>query len=284
MDGTEHRVDDLTGSEVVLVAGRQDRPNLPAGTCPFCPGGLEAPEPYTVRSFPNRWPALPGGRSEIVLYSPDHGASFASLEVAGAREVVDLWAERTAALAERADVAYVLVFENRGAAVGATIPHPHGQIYAFDRVPPAPAAELAAATCTLCRSEPAGRLVRTVADWRAVVPAASAWPYGLLLAPTAHHTDLPSLDGAGREALAGLLVDVLGRLDRLFAEPMPYMLWVHQHPVDGGTWPAAHLHVHVAPFLRAPGTPRFVAAGELGSGMFFNPVPPEEAAAALRRA
>ena len=86
------------------------------------------------------------------------------------------------------------------------------------------------------------------------------------------------------DQLASVLVDVLGRLDRLFDEPMPYMLWVHQRPVDGGEWPAAHLHVHVAPLHRAPCTPRFVAAGELGSGVWFDPVVPEEAAAALRAA
>ena len=282
--GIEHRTDPLTGAEVIVVAGRQARPNLPAEECPFCPGGLEAPEPYTVRSFPNRWPALPGGRSEIVLYTPVHDATFPELGVEGARRVVDLWADRTAALGKRADVAYVLVFENRGPEVGATIPHPHGQVYAFDTVPPAPRAELVARTCELCAAPEADRTVAEQGGWRAWVPVAAAWPYALLLAPPAHVPDLPALDGPGRDGLGGILVDVLGRLDRLFDAPMPYMLWVHQRPTDGGAWPAAHVHVHVAPYLRAAGTPRFVAAGELGSGVFFNPVAPEAAAAALRRA
>ena len=79
-------------------------------------------------------------------------------------------------------------------------------------------------------------------------------------------------------------MDALGRLDRLFDAPMPYMLWFHQRPTDGGRWPTAHLHVHVAPLYRSPGTQRYVAAGELGSGMFFNPVDPVDAAAALRAA
>jgi UDPglucose--hexose-1-phosphate uridylyltransferase len=77
-------------------------------------------------------------------------------------------------------------------------------------------------------------------------------------------------------------VDVLARVDQLFESPMPYMLWVHQKPTDGAAWPRAHVHVHIAPLLRAPGTPRFVAAGELGSGVFFNPVVPEAAAEDLR--
>jgi UDPglucose--hexose-1-phosphate uridylyltransferase len=87
-----------------------------------------------------------------------------------------------------------------------------------------------------------------------------------------------------RDAMAAALVDALGRLDRLFGEPMPYRLWVHQRPTDGGEWPLAHLHVEVAPLYRAPGTPRYVAAGELGSGVYFNPVEPADAATMLRAA
>jgi UDPglucose--hexose-1-phosphate uridylyltransferase len=104
------------------------------------------------------------------------------------------------------------------------------------------------------------------------------------MAPHRHRPDLPALDDGARDGLAATLVDGLGRLDRLFDEPMPYMLWLHQRPCDGGDWPTAHLHVHVAPLHRSSGTQRFVAAGELGSGIFFNPVDPEEAAAALRDA
>ena len=85
---------------------------------------------------------MPDDRCEVVLYTSEHDATFWSLGVGGARRVVDLWAERTAALGARDDIAYVLVFENRGAEVGATITHPHGQIYAFDSVPPQPLREL----------------------------------------------------------------------------------------------------------------------------------------------
>ena len=279
------RTDPLTGQQVAVVDERQARPNLPSTDCPFCPGGLEAPEPYDVRWFPNRWPSFHDDRCQIVLYTPEHDATFWSLGVAGARRVVDLWAERTATLGARPDVAYVLVFENRGPEVGATIPHPHGQIYAFDAVPTVPAAELAGGACALCAAEPPGdRLVAEVGGWRAEVPWAPSWPFELRVTPVEHVADLPSLADAGRHGLATVLVDVLGRLDRLFDAPMPYMMWFHQRPTDGGDWPTAHLHLHVAPYLRAPGTPRFMAGGELGSGVHFNPVAPEEAAARLREA
>jgi UDPglucose--hexose-1-phosphate uridylyltransferase len=278
---TDLRTDVHTGARTYVVASRQERPNLPELGCPFCPGGLEAPEPYEVRWFANRWPAMPSGRCEIVLYSPRHEATFWSLGVDGARKVIDLWAERSEALGARDDVAYVLVFENRGADVGATIAHPHGQIYAFDFIPDVPARELERGTSL---GEPGDRLVAEAPGWLAWVPEAPVFPYALVLCPDDPVPDLPSLGAEGRDGLARLLVDVLGRLDRLFGTETPYMLWIHQRPFDGGDWPGARLHVEIVSSWRAPGVPRFIAAGELGSGVYFNPVAPEDAARGLREA
>ena len=281
------RVDPDLGTIVHIVGARQGRPNLPSTGCPFCPGGLEAPEPYDVKAFVNRWPPYPDGRSEIVLYTPEHDLTFPELGPDGARRVVDLWTDRTAALGQRDDVDYVLIFENRGEEVGATIPHPHGQIYAFEEIPAAPLHELRhgpRGECPLCPRPDPALLVADAEGWRAWVPGASAYPYGLLLAPFVHRPDLPSLDGPQRDGLAELLIDVLARLDRLFDIPLPYMLWIHQRPTDGGPWPGAHLHVHIVSPMRSPGVQRYVAAGELGSGVFTNPVVPEDAAAALRGA
>ena len=261
---------------------RQARPNRPDEDCPFCVGGLEAPEPYDVRAFVNRWPSFPDDRCEVVLYTPEHDATFWSLGVAGALAVVDLWAARSAALGDRDDVAYVLVFENRGAEVGATIPHPHGQIYSYAEVPPNPLRELSTGACALCAEEPGDRLVSETDDWRAWVPHASVYPYGLVVAPSAHEPDLPSLSPSSRRALATVLVDALHRLDALWDRPMPYMMWFHQRPFDGGSWPSAHVHVEIAVPLRAPGVMRFIAGGELGSGLYVNPVVPETAAGELR--
>lgn len=279
------RRDPLSGVATVITGSRQARPNLPASGCPFCVGGLEAPDDYEVAWFTNRWPAIPDGRAEVILYTPDHDASFWSLGVDGAAQVVGLWSERTLELGARDDVAYVLPFENRGPEVGATIAHPHGQLYAFPEVPEAARRELehGARSCRLCAlDDPGERLVAEVDGWVVEVPAAAAWPYELLLRPLDHVPDLPAGGPPEHRRLGAALVDALARLDGLFDAPMPYMLWVHQYPTDGGDWPGAHLHVHVAPLFRSPGTPRFVAAGELGSGMFFNPVAPDDAAARLR--
>jgi UDPglucose--hexose-1-phosphate uridylyltransferase len=275
------RTDPLTGARTFVVDSRQSRPNLPAAGCPFCPGGLEAPEDYDVRWFENRWPALPDGRCEVVLYTPRHNATFWSLQVEGARKVVDVWAERTAALGARDDVDYVLVFENRGADVGATIEHPHGQIYAFDFVPELPRRELLRGSRL---GTPGARVVSETSGWRAWVPDAPVFPYAVRLAPDAAVPDLPSLDDDGRDGLAALLVDVLERFDRLFDDETPYMLWIHQRPFDARDWPGARLHIEIVTPWRARGVARYVAAGELGSGVYFNPIEPDAAARALRDA
>jgi UDPglucose--hexose-1-phosphate uridylyltransferase len=281
-DGESGLLEDVhTGIRTYVVGSRQARPNLPDASCPFCPGGLEAPELYDVRWFPNRWPAMPDERCEVILYTPDHDATFSSLGPAGARRVIDLWAERTEALGARPDIDYVLVFENRGAEVGATIGHPHGQIYAFDFVPDLPLRELQRGGLF---DEPGDRLIATAEGWRAWVPEAAVFPYELMLVPDELVPDLPSLDDAGRGGLAVLLVNVLAALDRLFAAQTPYMLWIHQRPFDGGDWPQARLHVQIVSPWRAPNVPRFIAAGELGSGVYFNPVAPEAAAQSLREA
>jgi UDPglucose--hexose-1-phosphate uridylyltransferase len=279
------RVDGLSGATVVIAGHRQHRPNQPDESCPFCPGGLEAPRDYDVGWFPNRWPAMAAGRCEVLLYAPQHDASLPELGRAHVRKVVDLWAARSEAVGARADVAYVLIFENRGRAVGATIDHPHGQLYAFRDVPPVPLAE-AAQTSGAAALDGAIVGSRAVADapcWRAWVPEAPVHPIEVLLGPDDPVPDLPSLDDGGRDGLAALLVDVLARIDAVCGPRAPYMLFVHQRPFDGRPWPIG-LHVHVQSPWRSAGLLRYVAAGELGSGVFFNPVVPEELADRLRAA
>lgn len=284
VDHSNRRIDPHLGTAVWVVGSRQSRPNLPSAGCPFCPGGLEAPEPYDVRWFPNRWPAMPGERCEVVLYTPDHDATFPSLGVAGARRVIDLWAERTAALGARPDVDFVLCFENRGAEVGATITHPHGQIYAYEQVPARQRALFDSPWAP--DADPGDRHVARAGDgdaaWTAYVPWAPSYPVSLVLAPDRRIPDLPSLDGAGRDALAALLVDVLDRLDRLYDTPLPYMMWISQRPTDGSAWPDAWMFVEVVSPWRRAGVPRFIAAAEVGGGELFNPVVPEDLAATLR--
>lgn len=279
-DAGDTRIDPYLGTRVHIVGTRQARPNLPSTGCPFCPGGLEAPEPYDVRWFTNRWPAMPDERCEVVLYTPVHDATFASLGVGGARLCIDLWAERTRALGARDDVDYVLVFENRGSAVGATIAHPHGQIYAYDHIPQRPRRLLE--TKWMPETEPGERLVIARDRWTAVVPYASTYPIAVTIAPDERVASLIELDGAGRDALAAILTETLLRLDRLFGEPLPYMMWLNQGPTDGGDWPEAWFNIEIVSPWRSAGVPRFIAAAEVACDEYFNPVVPEVLAEQLR--
>ena len=282
-NGSENmRVDPILGTVVHVVGNRQSRPNLPANTvtsnCPFCVGGLEAPDPYEVRSFVNRWPAMPEDRCEVVLYTSNHDASFASLSIDQARNVIDLWAERTATLSARPDVEYVLVFENRGAEVGATISHPHGQIYAYDHVPDRPRRLFDNAWTPDPTTE---RIVDSNDSWTSFVPFASVHPTAVTIAPLRPTPDLSSLSDIERRDLAGILIATLQRLDRLYDEPLPYMMWINQQPADGsiaGAWMSIEI---VSPW-RQKGLARHIAAAEVGAGEYFNPVVPEQLAEKLR--
>jgi UDPglucose--hexose-1-phosphate uridylyltransferase len=222
---------------------------------------------------------MPGDRCEVVLYTPEHDATFWSLGEAGARKVVDLWAGRSATLGARDDVDYVLVFENRGPEVGATIPHPHGQIYAYDHVPARPARILGSGWAP--EADPGERCVLEADGWRVWVPHAPVFPVSLVLAPVDRAPDLPSLDGTQRDGLASALVRVFEALDRMWDQPLPYMMWFIQAPFTddrAGAW----LHLEIVSPWRRPGVPRFIAAAEVGAGEYFNPLVPEDVAAMVR--
>ncbi len=205
------------------------------------------------------------------------------------------WADRTAVLGTRAEVAYVMPFENRGVEVGVTLQHPHGQIYAYGFVPPIPARELAAA----CRHHEAhGRallaahIVAELAEGRRVlyrgaaavayVPAHARYPYEMWVAPRRPAALLGELTDDERVDLARALKTALLKLDGLWNRPVPYVLVVHQGPTDGAPHPEAHLHVEIYPAYRSPGRLTYLAGTEVGAGTFANDVLPETSAAELQ--
>ena len=274
------RTDTYLGTVVHVVADRQNRPNLPIAGCPFCVGGLEAPEQYSVRSFPNRWPALEEGYCEVVLYSPNHEATFGTLTADEALSVMNLWAQRTQALREMPNGEYVIVFENRGAEIGATISHPHGQIYAFDHVPPRPARMIAAGWEPVVAS--AEHLILEVDGWRVFSEYAAVYPVSVRIAPIHRIADLADMNAVDRAVLAATLVRVFTALDALFDAPLPYMMWINQAPRTRDDWPDVWFNIEIVSPWRAQGLPRFIAGVEVASGEFFNPVDPADVAARLR--
>ncbi|CAN5133748.1 galactose-1-phosphate uridylyltransferase [soil metagenome] len=321
---SERRSDPLSGEWITFATHRQDRTFLPpSDRCPLCPttdptAPTEVPWPsFDVAVFDNRFPsmvadppppdvagigvhevALACGATEVVVYSDDHQASLASLGQARIRLLVDVWAERYAALGRRNDVAYVFVFENRGEVVGVTVHHPHGQIYGYPEIPPVPARELAVArrhlaehgTCVLCdvvaqeRSDGL-RMVAGNDAFIAFVPFAARFPYEVHVVAHRHAPSLLDLSDPDRDGLAAILEDLLTRYDALFGFPLPYVMAMHQAPADDGKWQAvSHLHLEFFPLHRAADRLKYLAGSELGGGAFLNDVAPERAAATLRAA
>ena len=294
------RFNELRGEEVVYAVQRQDRTFLPAEDhCPLCPTRpgqppTEIPFPaYEIVVFDNLFPAFeaPAGAAEVVVYTDDHHGSFAGLAPERAEALMWVWRQRYEELAARDDVAYVLIFENRGVEVGTTLHHPHGQIYGFPFVPPVAGLELAAdarlggcAMCTLLgrELEAGDRVVHSGDAVVAYVPFAARWPYETHVALREHRASLAECTAAELAALASTLQALTRGYDRLFARPFPYVMVLHQAPTDGRR--AGHLHVEFYPPLRTATKLKYLAGSEQGAGTFLMDVMPEDSARALREA
>lgn len=235
------------------------------------------------------------GRCEVVCFTADHDASFASLPPERVRTVLAALADRTAALAALPGVEQVFCFENRGVEIGVTLHHPHGQIYAYPFIAPRTRTMLAAARRhadatggrslfgdMLTAERASGDRIVVANDlWTAFVPAAARWPYEILIAPHRRVPDLTALTDAESDALAPLYLDVLRRLDGLFGVAMPYVAAWHQAPVRVDR-DLGYLHLQVFSIRRAPDKLKYLAAAESGAGIFLNDVVPEDAARQLR--
>lgn len=270
------RQDPWLDTLVHIVESRQKRPNLPNEKCPFCVGGLEAESEYEIKSFANRWPAMPDQRCEVVLYTSDHDSSLAELKTDRVKKIVDLWARRTKELMSRDDVQSVLIFENRGREVGATIDHPHGQIYAFDHTPDRIARRVGRAW------KPDTEISRRFAEiegWAAWVIEAPIFPVSIEIAPIQKMSDLATMSDTDKTNFARILIEVLGRLDRLYESKTPYMMWINQQPKNSSD---AWFNVEIVSPWREKNVARYIAAAEVATGEFFNPVNPEDLAASLR--
>lgn len=317
-DESQLRYDDLLDQWVIIAAHRQDRTFQPAeNDCPLCPSrpghATEVPAPdYDVVVFDNRFPALrplgndvppspePGTRPgvgvcEVVAFTPDHEGSFAHLDPAQVELVVQAWIDRTQELSGVPGVEQVFCFENRGAEIGVTLSHPHGQIYAYPFVTPRTARILQStqayqrrtgrnlADDVLASEQSAGtRIVATTDEWTAFVPRAARWPYEVHLYPNRRVPDLAALSCQARTEFGRIYSDVLRRFDRLFEDSAPYISALHQAPVRHGR-ELLTLHVELFTSRRAPGKLKYLAGSEAGMDAFANDVRPEVAAAQLSR-
>ena len=330
------RFNPLTGEWVLVSPHRAQRPwqgqvepDLAAAppahdaACYLCPGnervgGVRNPDYTSTFVFDNDFAALlpPGtepspeglasplfqaeaaaGLCRVVCFSPRHDLTLPQLPLPAVAAVIRTWAAQTAELGRLPFVNYVQVFENKGAVMGCSNPHPHSQIWAGEQLPNEPAKELAAqnayrqaqGNCLLCDYLAAEEreMVRVVAaneHFVAVVPFWAVWPFEILLAGRRHLGSLAELRGEEIEALARLLQQVLTRYDNLFSTSFPYSLGFHQAPTDGGDYPAWHLHLHAyPPLLRSAAVKKFMVGYEL-LAMPQRDLTPESAAERLRAA
>ncbi|RDG33260.1 galactose-1-phosphate uridylyltransferase [Streptomyces corynorhini] len=303
---SEIRHDALLGDAVAIASHRQGRTyHPPADQCPLCPSrdGMlsEIPDAhYDVAVFENRFPSLAGdaGRCEVVCFTSDHDASFADLTGEQAALVLAAWTDRTAELAELPEVEQVFAFENRGAEIGVTLGHPHGQIYAYPFVTPRSALMLRAAAehrattgrnlfdDVVEREIAAGdRVVLAGEHWVAFVPYAAHWPYEVHLYPRRRVADLRELGEEARTEFPQMYLELLRRFDRIFGEgePLtPYIAAWHQAPFRAAGRADFALHLELFTIRRTSGKLKFLAGSESGMSVFINDVPPEAAAERLR--
>jgi UDPglucose--hexose-1-phosphate uridylyltransferase len=310
---------------VAYATHRQDRTFLPpAEYCPLDPtepGGFptEVPRPsYDIVIFENKFPSFtpdapepeepgsaltptaPGrGVAEVVLYSEDHDATLAGMSERRIRNLIEVWIDRYEELGSLEYVDYVFIFENKGEAIGVTLHHPHGQIYAYPFIPPRPRKELGAAAAYRARGENRcmhcdllswehedGRRVVTKGEhFTTFVPFYAHFPYEAHLYARRCAPSIANLSGEERWDLARVLKRLLVGYDRLFGFSLPYMMVMHQAPTDGEDHEGvAHFHIEFYPPNRTADKLKYLAGSETGAGAYIVDALPEETARALREA
>ena len=306
---------------VVVASHRQNRPQMPANWCPFCPGSGRVPDEYDVFLYPNDFPAfnleegafdpaaaLPFGTTgargvcDVVLYNPNHTMRPSELTPEQWRKVIDLWTSRTAELASTDGVQHMMIFENTGVAIGVTMPHPHGQIYAFPFIPPLVQTEIDAGRlhfqktfhclyCELLERERSDR-TRVVVEndsFTAFVPFAARFPSEIQIYARRHVQGLAGMTEAERDDLSSMLSIVRKKYDNLYTdlEPkdnvLPLMMIVRLPPTRGDH-PYFHFHIEFLPLQRSQKKLKYLASVETAGGTYLADTRPEERAEALRKA
>ena len=329
----EQRWHPLREEWVIVAAHRQSRPwsgaevarrPLPPSpfdpTCYLCPGNARVSgavnPPYTgTFVFDNDHPCvgaraprelpLPAGLyrnqpaagvARVVCYSPRHDLTLAELEVEEVDVLLETWQQQMRELATHADVASVLIFENKGEAVGVSNPHPHCQIYATNFTFKYIETELAAGRRHLretgeplfqsilaAERQDGRRIIAEHGSAVAFVPYFARYAYETFLAPIRTVPTIDALDDVERRDLATVLRDVVIRFDNLWTMPFPYVMALHQAPVKGDV-AGFHFHIEFHPPLRQPNLLKYLAGPEIGGGNFLSDTCPEEKAAELMAA
>jgi UDPglucose--hexose-1-phosphate uridylyltransferase len=291
-------------------------------TCYLCPGntragGKQTPQYEGVFAFTNDYAALmpdsapmvtdigqgllraesERGVCRVLCFHPDHSLTLAGMEVADIVRVVEAWTAEFVELGSRPELRHVQIFENRGAMMGASNPHPHGQIWATEHIPDEPAAEVANQlayrlqhqSCLLCDTlkielAQAQRIVVENQEFVALVPFWAVWPFETLVLSRGHVGSLDQFNVSQQHGLADILKQLTMMYDRLFSVSFPYTMGFHQRPTDGEEHAECHFHGHFyPPLLRSATVRKFMVGFEL-LGMPQRDITPEAAAERLRAA
>ncbi len=287
--------------------------------CYLCPGNARAsvgrnPAYEATYVFDNDFPALlpqgaasaldedgllvaqaTSGQCRVICFSPRHDLTLARMEVTAIRSVVDTWAEEARLLGTRESIRYVQIFENKGAMMGCSNPHPHCQIWATEHIPHLPAKKRETQARYFERFgrdllgdylerelESRERVIFENEHWVALVPFWAVWPFETMLLPRRRVQDLSALADAERNALADGMRRLCVRYDNLFSCSFPYSMGFHGRPCDGGEHPYWRLHaVYLPPLLRSATVRKFLVGFEL-TGEPQRDLTAEQAAARLR--
>lgn len=318
---SELRWNPLYGEWTVTATHRQERTFFPPpGYCPLCPTApegfpTEISEPdYDIVVFENKFPSLQinppapaveetelypvrpaQGVCEVVVYTPEHNSSLAQQPVAQIYKLLQVWQDRFRDLDAHEFVKYVFIFENKGEAVGVTLPHPHGQIYAYPFVPPR--LERKVKQCREHKEKTGENLIadilenekkdgqRIVAEndsFTALVPFFARYPYELHIYPNRQVQALTDFLLNELRDLAALFKQVLTAFDKLFDVSFPYIMAMYNRPSDNADYDFFDFHIEFYPPMRTATKLKFLAGSEAGAGMFINDTLPEEKAAELR--
>jgi UDPglucose--hexose-1-phosphate uridylyltransferase len=311
----------LTGDWISLSAARQSRPHLPSEQrCPLCPASsIElaevselpyfAEEPsqgsppsrfaYEWASFENLYPALwqgnETGHCEVILFRRQHTGHIADMTIGEILGVIEVWQDRSKTIGAMPGIESVFLFENRGADIGVTLHHPHGQVYAFGHIPPRLRLQLDHAEryhathmgCLVC--DMAQRLDdhKELILWSgehliAFIPPAPRFPYELHITSRRHRTHIEQLNEAECLELAYVLKEVVAMYDRLFGFSLPYIMQHHQCPSHAKHHSSYHWNIQITPFHRSRDRLKYLAGAETGVGFFVNDSLPEEKIKELR--
>ena len=331
----EMRRDPLTGDWIPMASHRMNRTFMPGpDTNPLAPANPNAeyqdgeiPDTdYDVVVFENRFPSLlrtpdtvigaepellggsdlypvlpAAGRCEVICFAPRMEDQLANASHTRMRTVIEAWADRTADLQKLEGIAQVFCFENHGKEIGVTLPHPHGQIYAYPYLTPKTVAMAGQATAyrqrtgknlleAVLEAELADgrRIIAQTDHWVLYVPGAARWPVEMHLAPKRDVKDLTELTEEEREDLADVYLHMLQAGNRFFVNEdgseieLPYIAGWHQAPVDPELRKDMRLHLQLISVLRSPGKLKYLAGSESGMGAWISDTTPEKIADRLK--